>query len=185
MAPLHGVPLAVHAARVLAAARDAGTLAEAFAVVRGPGALADALAREGLAPVEAPDAERGMAHSLAAGLAAVEAAFPAGPAAALVALADQPDTPPEAVARLAAWWQVHGDPVVRPRYAGAPDEPGHPVLLDRATWPLVRALAGDTGLAPALREAGVPVTLVDLPGRNPDIDTPADYAARLTNQETD
>jgi CTP:molybdopterin cytidylyltransferase MocA len=175
----------VHAARVLAGAREAGILAEAFAVVRERGELATRLEREGLVIVEAPDADRGMSRSLAAGLAAVEAHFPAGPAAAIVALADQPDTPIEVLARLAAIWQTHGDAVVRPRYRATPDEPGHPVLLDRATWGLARGLEGDTGLAPALRDAQVPVTFIDVPGRNADIDTPADLAARLTTQEID
>jgi molybdenum cofactor cytidylyltransferase len=184
MAPLHGVPLAVHAARALAAARADGTLAAALAVVRERGPLAERLAGEGLEVVEAPEAARGMAHSLAAGLAAAAARCPDGPAAALVALGDQPGTRAGVVAALAARWRAHGDPVVRPRYAAAPGEPGHPVLLDRATWPLARALEGDTGLGPALRAAGVPVTLLDVAGANPDIDTPADLAARLTSQET-
>jgi CTP:molybdopterin cytidylyltransferase MocA len=62
--------------------------------------------------------------------------------------------------------------------------PGHPVLLDRRVWPLVRTLEGDAGLAPLLRGGRVKLQLVDVPGRNPDIDTRAELAARDTSQET-
>jgi len=123
-------------------------------VVRERGELATRLEREGLVIVEAPDADRGMSRSLAAGLAAVEAHFPAGPAAAIVALADQPDTPIEVLARLAAIWQTHGDAVVRPRYRATPDEPGHPVLLDRATWGLAGPRGRHRPRARAPRRAG-------------------------------
>lgn len=64
---------------------------------------------------------------------------------------------------------------MRPRYADRPGEPGHPVLLHRQLWPEVATLEGDEGAGALLR--GRAVTLVDVPGRNPDIDTPADLAA--------
>jgi CTP:molybdopterin cytidylyltransferase MocA len=67
--------------------------------------------------------------------------------------------------------------VVRPRYAERPDEPGHPLILDRTVWPLADAAAGDAGLGPILRQQPELMQYVDLPGANPDIDQPADLAA--------
>jgi CTP:molybdopterin cytidylyltransferase MocA len=66
-------------------------------------------------------------------------------------------------------------PFVRARYAtdGAPN----PVFVRRAAWARAAGLSGDRGLGPLL--AGHPelVLAVDVPGTNPDIDTPADLAA--------
>ena len=51
---------------------------------------------------------------------------------------------------------------------------GHPVLLDRSVWPLADRLRGDAGFG-ALRPPGsAGVALIDVAGRNPDVDTPAD-----------
>jgi hypothetical protein len=44
------------------------------------------------------------------------------------------------------------------------------VLLDRCVWPLCRRAVGDSGLAGLLPTAAI----IDVPGANPDIDTPAD-----------
>jgi CTP:molybdopterin cytidylyltransferase MocA len=62
--------------------------------------------------------------------------------------------------------------------------PGHPVLLDRRTWRLARQLVGDQGLGAVLQGSRVKVLYVDVPGRNPDIDTRADLAARDNPQES-
>lgn len=67
-----------------------------------------------------------------------------------------------------------GPRVVRPRYAESAAEPGHPVLLDRSLWPLAAELEGDAGFAPLLRARRIEPTLVEVPGRNPDVDRPAD-----------
>ena len=71
-------------------------------------------------------------------------------------------------------WSRTGRPVTRPRYAGEPDTPGHPVLLDRTIWERTRELEGDSGFAPLLRKYPNLVTTVDVPGTNPDINTPSD-----------
>jgi molybdenum cofactor cytidylyltransferase len=176
--------VAAHTADALRRAVAQGTLQGAWAVVRERetplGAL---LAGRDLALVEAPDAARGIAHSLRAAFAALEREVPAGPAAALVVLADQPDTDPAVIATLVARWRETGAGAVRPRYSGEPDVPGHPVLLDRSTWPLVHQLEGDEGLGAVLRGGQVAVAVVPVDGRNPDIDTRADLAARDTPQE--
>jgi CTP:molybdopterin cytidylyltransferase MocA len=48
------------------------------------------------------------------------------------------------------------------------------VLLDRTLWPLASGLTGDEGFGRLF--AGRPdlLDLVDVPGANPDVDTPAD-----------
>jgi CTP:molybdopterin cytidylyltransferase MocA len=156
-----------------------------LAVVRDrAGPLAALLEADGCTLVEAPDADRGLAYSLRAGVEAAAAAVPPGPAALVIALADQPDLDPAVVEALVARWRATGADAVRPRYSGEPDVPGHPVLLDRRVWPMARTLEGDAGLAPLLRGGRVKLQLVDVPGRNPDIDTRAELAARDTSQET-
>src|SRR5690606_5219497 len=69
-------------------------------------------------------------------------------------------------------WRAPGAAAVRPRYEEAPDEPGHPVLVSKGLWADVRQLEGDAGLGQVL--ARLPVAYVDVPGANPDIDTPRD-----------
>jgi molybdenum cofactor cytidylyltransferase len=176
--------VAAHTADALRRAVEHGTLQGTRAVVRARdtplGALLEA---RGLVLVEAPDAAQGIAHSLRAGFAALEREVPAGPAAALVVLADQPYTDPAVIAALVARWRDTGAGAVRPRYSGEPDVPGHPVLLDRSVWPLVTRLEGDEGLGAVLRGGQVAVAVVPVDGRNPDIDTRADLAARDTPQE--
>ena len=161
-----------------------GTLQGAYAVVRERGSpLAALLGEHDLTLVEAPDAAQGIGRTLRAGFAALERSVPPGPAAAIVVLADQPDTDPAVIATLVARWRATGAGAVRPRYSEEPHVPGHPVLLDRLAWPLVRQLEGDEGLGALLRGGTVAVELVPVDGRNPDIDTRADLAARDTPEE--
>jgi CTP:molybdopterin cytidylyltransferase MocA len=107
--------------------------------------------------------------------AAVAAAGHAGAAAVVICLADQPRLSRTALDALRAAW-ASGHTAARPRYLEEPDVPGHPLLLDRVHFPLAAQLAGDAGFGPVLRAAGVPVHVVDVPGRNPDLDTPDDLA---------
>ena len=185
MAPLTGRPLVRHAAAALNAAVRDGVLQTTVAVVPASrGALARELKAEGCALEEAPDADRGLAHSLRAGVAAAERLVPDGPAAILVALGDQPDVDPAVIAELVRRWRATRADAVRPRYSGEPRVPGHPVLVDRRLWPAVSALRGDSGLNAVLREGAVRVEFVDVAGRNPDIDTRADLAARDQPEES-
>jgi molybdenum cofactor cytidylyltransferase len=112
--------------------------------------------------------------SLRAGLDRVAASAPASGAAALIVLGDQPALRRDVIAEVVRRWRATGAVVVRPDYAGSPGEPGHPVLLDRRIWPEVARLEGDTGLGGFLGRSVV--ELVQVAGRNPDIDTPADLA---------
>jgi len=115
----------------------------------------------------------GLAGSVRLGLAA---AAEGGAQAAAILLGDQPLVRVDVLRALRDAW-LGGALAVRPHYLEASGEPGHPMLVDRTLWPLADGLTGDLGLGPALRAAAVPLALVDVPGGNPDIDTPADLAA--------
>ena len=161
---LGGATLAERGVRLL---RDGG--ADPVLVVTGavPVAVAGALM------VANPDWASGMGTSLAAGLRALAGA--GRPAAAVIALADQPLIGAEAVRRLIA---AHGAgaAVAVAAYDG---RPRNPVLIGRAHWPAVLAMAdGDTGARPFLRAHPGLVTLVECGdvGSPDDIDTPEDLA---------
>ncbi len=130
-----------------------------------------------------PDWRTGMGSSLRTALRALDsppepgqaADLPAGVAAVVVALADQPLVGAEAVARLIAAYR-HGASVAVAAYDG---QPRNPVLLAREHWPEVIASAtGDAGARSFLRSHADLVTLVECgdTGRPDDIDTPADLA---------
>jgi molybdenum cofactor cytidylyltransferase len=171
-----GRPLVSHAIALLAMLRDRGLVSGATAVVRagdeGVGAL---LRQAGVRIVPNARPERGLAHSLQLGLGALAALVPE-PESALVLLADQPAVPLEAVEEIVRAWELGGSAVVRPRYAASPEEPGHPVLLDRDVWGLADGLTGDHGLGRALARSPHLVLHVDVEGANPDVDTPADLS---------
>jgi CTP:molybdopterin cytidylyltransferase MocA len=130
-----------------------------------------ALTLPGVISVHNPDWASGMGSSLAAGLRAV----PDGPAAAVVALVDQPLIGAAAVQRLIAAYAAGAAVAV----AGYHGRPRNPVLLARAHWPEVISLAaGDVGARPFLRAHPDLVTLVECAdtGQPDDLDTPADLA---------
>jgi CTP:molybdopterin cytidylyltransferase MocA len=137
------------------------------------GAAADAAALRvpaGARVVVADDWDEGMGASLRAGLAAAEDLAPA-PDAVVVALVDTPGLTGAVVARL-----VHA---AAPAASGALAQAvyegrrGHPVLIGRAHWPGVVALArGDRGARDYL--AGRDVTAVECGdvGHGRDVDVP-------------
>ena len=175
LAPLHGRPLVAHAAAAVAEAIAAGILAGGIAVVPPEAtALAWQLDLAGLRLIENREASIGIASSLRTGLAALEmASISPRAGAAVVVLADQPLLRAEVIARLVASWRASGR-TVRPRYALTPEEPGHPVLLDRAIWSLASGLTADRGFGRLLAARPDLLDLIDVPGANPDVDTPAD-----------
>jgi CTP:molybdopterin cytidylyltransferase MocA len=166
--------------------RGVGTLTEggcAPVVVVLGAALGDV---PGARVVVNPDWATGMGSSLRAGLAALRDTPRAGPGAAetgaaepvdavVVALVDQPGVGPRAVARLRAAYADGAEAAVA-TYAG---RPRNPVLLGRAVWGEVAALAsGDTGARAWLRAHPERVTSVpcDDAGSPDDIDTAQDLA---------
>jgi hypothetical protein len=48
------------------------------------------------------------------------------------------------------------------------------VLLSRGVWPLAEQLEGDTGFGRRFAPGAPGVSVLDVPGDNPDIDSPAD-----------
>jgi CTP:molybdopterin cytidylyltransferase MocA len=169
VAPLRGRPLVSYALDVAGRARAAGLLSDLRIVIaRGDHALAGLARDAGVVAVANPAPERGLSSSLRLGLTALDAS------AALVLLADQPLLRLDVVAVLVAAWHEQLGLLIRPRYARSPDEPGHPVLVDRSLWPLTAQLESDAGVG-RLLPAGAPgVALINIPGSNPDVDTPAD-----------
>jgi len=179
-----GVLLAAGAGRRLGRPKALVEVGGARLVDRGVRVLADGGAGPvvvvtGAAPVTVPrvimvvnpDWATGMGSSLAAGLRAV----PAGCAAAVVALVDQPLVGPEAVRRLIAA-HAAGAGVAVAAYQG---RPRNPVLLARGHWPEVLRLAvGDVGARPFLRAHPDLVTVVECgdTGQPDDVDTPEDLA---------
>jgi molybdenum cofactor cytidylyltransferase len=146
-----------------------GLLDSGWAVVAADdGAAVLLVERAGLVPIANPSPEAGISHSIRLGLDAAAAQQTLD--ALLLLLGDQPLVEVETMRRLIEAWRKGGGPVVRPRYRDQPDIPGHPVLLDRRVWPTCRRAVGDSGLAGLLPDADI----IDVPGDNPDIDTPAD-----------
>jgi molybdenum cofactor cytidylyltransferase len=176
-----GAPLISRVLAALEESRRRGDIGGVVVVTReGDHGLA-ALAGEGVEVLPLPlEAPAGLSASLNAGIASLDARRrPAPPAAALLCLADQPGLRPDVVSALVAAWREGVALVLRPRYAEAPGVPGHPVLIDRTLWPLAAEATGDAGLGPVLARRPGQVRMIDVPGRNPDIDTPADLAAFL------
>jgi molybdenum cofactor cytidylyltransferase len=169
MAPLRGRPLVSYPLDVAGRAHATGLLSDLRIVVAPDDAAVTGLARDaGATPLVNPSPEHGLSGSLRLGLRGLDAG------AALVLLADQPLVRLDVLAVLVAAWHEGLGTLIRPRYAGNPDQPGHPVLLDRSIWPLADQLQGDMGLGHVLAAGATGVALIDVPGSNPDVDTPAD-----------
>jgi len=162
--PIDGVPIVT---RVVAACTAWSTV-----VVVSDAAVAHALARTGARMVFNDAPERGMNHSLALADAAVR-----HDEAIAVMLGDVPDTSPIAIARVINAYEETID-VVAPEAGG---RLGHPVVFGPRARARIAALADGDALRtlrddPAFEKrivAGVDA------GTFTDIDTPADYAARL------
>lgn len=173
LARLRGSPLIAHVASTIGASIQGGHLAGGVAVVPPQStALIRALEAAGLMTIENPEAATGLASSLRIGLATLARVEPQA-GSALVVLADQPLLSSSTIALLVEAWRTTRRSV-RPRYALRRDAPGHPVLLDRAAWPLVREVRGDSGLGPVLRAHPEAVMTIDVAGANPEVNTPAD-----------
>jgi CTP:molybdopterin cytidylyltransferase MocA len=172
LAKLAGRSLLDH---VLGTIRDAG-LQETI-VVMGPAAAeleAIAMARDARV-VHNPRPEDGLSSSVRIGLAALTGTGPADTLdAALVLLGDQPRTSIAMIRALLAADVPEGRSIVIPRYAGGGG--ANPALLLRSAWPLAAELQGDRGFGPLIHDHPELVVEVELPGDNPDVDTPTDLA---------
>ena len=170
-AQYRGRPLLAYPLAVVAAARERGLINGGCVVVTADDDASCRLVRTmRLEPVTNTAPERGLSYSLQLGLAALEDA--AQPTAALILLGDQPLVRLEVIEAVISAWYAGRGTIVRPRYEASPDVPGHPVLVERSVWPVIRALKGDAGLASGT--IGAVGTLIDVTGINPDVDTLTD-----------
>lgn len=132
----------------------------------------DALGIAATVPVvRSPQADLGMGHSLASGIAALG---DSDAQAVAILLADMPWLRRETLLQLTA----HADPqrIVMPVYDG---QQGHPVIIGRAFWPLLEGLTGDKGAKAVIgahAQACIRVQTDD-PGVLLDADTPDALAA--------
>lgn len=166
-----GEPVLARVARAANASQ-----ADETVVVLQPGADARRATLVGLGAtiVEAPDWAEGMAASLRAGLAAVQARADA----VVVLLADMPEVDARAIDRLiAAFDPEEGREICRA--VSADGTPGHPVLFGRRFFETLAGLTGDRGAREVIRDAGEFVTDVATEGQGAiiDLDTPEDWAA--------
>ena len=137
-------------------------------------AIAESMTREGLTPrfVVNKDFDQGQLSSVVAGVRAIDRP---GVIAMLLTLVDVPFVSSAAVRSVVARYRAVRAPIVRP-VKGALH--GHPVLIDRSLFDMLRAADPSTSAKPIVRahvsDAGsVPI---DDEGAYLDIDTPEEYA---------
>jgi len=176
LAELNGKPVMVHVLAWVREALSRRLLAGGLAVIPAKNPARERLLLEsGLEYLFNARPELGVAESLRLGLGALAGRHPEA-MGALILQGDQPRLRHDVLESLLKEWRNGSHPVVRPRYADEPATPGHPVLLDRSIWPRVDELSGDAGFAPLLLAYPELVKTVDVPGTNPDINTPSDLA---------
>lgn len=171
LASLDGRPLLQHVLDTCAAAR-----LQPLIVVLGPdsASIDESIRWRTELRITNPDPGLGLSSSIRLGIAALFRAQPL-PTSVLIVLGDQPRLEPAQIAQIVSVPFDPGRPVVVPRYADG--EPGNPVRIEREGWSLVDELEGDRGLAQLFERRPELVRFVDVPGTNPDVDTPADLAA--------
>ena len=168
-----GKPLLSYVLDVVAAARQRGLIDGGHVVIAAGDDRAAVLAgAAGLGSTVNDAPGLGLSHSLGLGLDALQESAAVG--AALIFLGDQPLVRLEVVEALIGRWRAGGEEIVRPRYHGRPDAPGHPALLTRPVWHNHRRLQGDHGFASLPGLSSFKTAFLDVPGDNPDIDTMAD-----------
>ena len=120
-----------------------------------------------------PDYESGQLSSILAGLRAVD--HP-GVTALLLTLVDVPLVSADTVRAVLMRYRAEAAPVVRPVNGS---RHGHPVLIDRRLFPLLRAADPATAAKPIVRAHASVAGDVEVAdeGSFTDIDTPAEYAA--------
>jgi CTP:molybdopterin cytidylyltransferase MocA len=132
---------------------------------------ADALTRLGLSRVLVPDAALGMAASLKAGLATIDAAAPV-----LLLLADLPEITADDLGQMLGAWRQTPDMILRA--TGADGMPGHPVCFPPWARKALMSLQGDQGARDFLQAQHARTRYFALPDAHAttDLDTPEDWA---------
>jgi CTP:molybdopterin cytidylyltransferase MocA len=170
LASFQGRPLLQHVLDRVAAAGIADVI---VVLGRDAEAVEGAMTWRAERRVRNPEPERGLASSLATGMASIDEACDA----ALILLGDQPLVSVEAIRALLETPFDPGRPIVVPNYSD--DEGRNPVLVHRAAFEAAREASGDRGLGPVLARHPGLVREVIIGGMNPDIDTPGDLSRAL------
>lgn len=128
--------------------------------------------------VVVPDASKGMAHSLRAGVAEVSPTT----TAVMVIPADMPDITQADLAKMLRSHQARPDAILR---ATSEDhQAGHPVLFPKRLLGALEKLSGDVGAREVLKQHANEIQSVQLPGTNAltDLDTPEEWLEWRRNQ---
>jgi molybdenum cofactor cytidylyltransferase len=165
-----------HVLLKLGGARAAGLLGATIVVHRQGDDAVRALAAEYRCHAEEMRVADGdLSLSLRTGIDSVRSRGSADPQqAVLICLGDQPLLRLDVIKAMIEAWARTGVGAVRPSYRDAPDQPGHPLLLDKSLWHLADEMRGESGFAPVLSQHRINVRTITVAGRNPDVDTPDD-----------
>lgn len=158
--------------RVVRAALDAGIDDVIAVVMAGDSQVADALHGLRIRLVENRDHADGIASSIRAGIASVDASH----AGALVMLADMPLVAPRHLApMLEAFAPTKRDAIAVPYFG---DRRGNPVLWGRDHFSELMTVTGDVGARGLLQRRADCIVRVDMPDDAVlvDFDTPQDWA---------
>jgi molybdenum cofactor cytidylyltransferase len=144
--------------------------------------IRESVTTRGLMPrfVINPDYENGQLSSILTGLGAIDRP---GVTAMLLMLVDVPLVSAATIRAVLQHYRATHLPIVRPARGAVH---GHPVLLDRALFPLLRAADPALGAKPIVRahtSAAGDLPIVDN-GAFVDIDTPDDYASEIEQFNT-
>ena len=161
--------------RIVRSFRAAGVEDVVVVVGHDAARVAEALSRLDPPPriVLNPEYESGQLSSILAGVRAIDRP---GVTAMLLTLVDVPLVSPDTVRAVLLRYRETSAVVVRP-VSGSLH--GHPVLIDRQLFPLLRAADTATGAKPIVRAHASAAGDVEVndEGAFMDIDTPAEYAA--------
>jgi CTP:molybdopterin cytidylyltransferase MocA len=128
-----------------------------------------------------PDYDRGQLSSLVTGLAVVDRP---GIAATLVTLVDVPLVTPDTVRAVLERYRLTHAPIVRPTSGG---RHGHPLMIDRALFPALRAADPAAGAKPIVRAHASTAGDIEIAdeGAFVDIDTEEEYRRVVTGRLRD
>jgi CTP:molybdopterin cytidylyltransferase MocA/SAM-dependent methyltransferase len=170
LAVVDGRPLLQH---VLDRVADSGLDGVVVVLGRDADALEAAMVWRNETRVRNPEPERGLASSLAVGMATIDPVADS----VVILLGDQPLVATSTIRALIDA-PANGDrPIVAPVYRD--DRGRNPVLLRRAAFRLMEAAEGDRGLGPLLAAHPELVQEIPIDGENPDVDTREDLVRVL------
>jgi molybdenum cofactor cytidylyltransferase len=176
LAKWHDRELLGHVLLKLGGARAAGLIGPTVVIHRPEDDAVRALAGEYRCHAEAMRVNDGdLSMTLRTGIDSVKGRGSAdSQQAILICLGDQPMLRLDVIKAMVETWARIGAVAVRPAYRDAPDQPGHPLLLDKSLWHLADEMRGDSGFAPVLAAHRINVRIIPVAGSNPDVDTPDD-----------